>query len=251
MVVTEVRTGQYVKYSSGDAEITAYLSQPTAPGRHPAMLVLQPVHGLIPLMEVIADRLAARGYVALAPALYSRLGTLTTDPDGPPTPAARALQRQTPDPQIVADLRAGITYLEGLPSVGAGKVGAVGFCAGGRWGLFLAAEEPRLGALAAFYPTVIDEAVEPHRPVLVWDVIERVQSPVCVLFGDQDHPTVEKYRDRLRNLLAEHRKEYEYHLYSGAGHGFDHEGAESFQEDTAKAAWVAAHAFFQRHLARH
>ena len=60
MVVTDVRTGQYVKYRSGDAEITAYLSQPTVPGRYPAMLVLQPVHGLIPLMEVIADRLAAR-----------------------------------------------------------------------------------------------------------------------------------------------------------------------------------------------
>jgi carboxymethylenebutenolidase len=250
MAVTEVRTGQYVKYRSDDAEITAYLSQPTVPGRYPAMLVIQPVHGLVPLMEVIADRLAARGYVALAPALYSRLDTLTTEPDGPPTPAARALQRQTPDPQVVADLRAGIDYLDGLPSVAAGKAGAVGFCAGGRWGLFLAAAEPRLGALAAFYPTVIDEAVQPHWPVLVWDVITRVQSPVCVLFGDQDRPTVEKYRDRLRNLLAEHRKEYEFHLYSGAGHGFDHEGSESYQEGAARAGWVAAHAFFERHLAR-
>jgi dienelactone hydrolase len=77
-----------------------------------------------------------------------------------------------------------------------------------------------------------------------------VQCPVCVLFGDQDHPTVEKYRDRLRNLLAEHRKEYELHLYSGAGHGFDHEGSESYHDATATAAWVAAHAFLQRHLAR-
>ena len=200
-------------------------------------------------MEVIADRLAARGYVALAPALYSRLGTLTTEPDGPPTPAARVLQRQTPDPQIVADLQAAITYLEGLPSVGAGKVGAVGFCAGGALGTLPRRRGAAPRGTGGVLPHRHREEAEPHRPVLVWDVIERVQSPVCVLFGDQDHPTVEKYRDRLRNLLAEHRKEYEFHLYSGAGHGFDHEGSESYHDATAAVAWATAHAFFQRHLA--
>ena len=248
MTVTEVRNGQYVKYRSGEAEITAYFSQPPTPGPHPAMLVIQPVHGLLPLMEVIADRLAERGYVALAPALYSRLGVITTDPDGPPTGEARVLQRQTPDPQVVADLSAGISYLQGLPSVG-GKIGAVGLCAGARWGLFLSAAEPRLNALVAFYPTVIDEEVQPHWPVLVWDVIERVQCPVCVLFGDEDHPTVEKYRDRLRNLLAQHGKDYEFHLYSGAGHGFVHEGSESYREGPARAGWVVAHDFLERQLA--
>ena len=66
MALTEVRNGQYVKYRAGDAEITAYFSEPTTPGPHPAMLVIQPVHGMTPRMEVFADQLAARGYVALA-----------------------------------------------------------------------------------------------------------------------------------------------------------------------------------------
>ena len=247
MAVTEVRNGQYVKYRSGDAEITAYFSQPSTPGPHPGMLVIQPVHGLLPLMEVFADRFAERGYVAIAPALYSRLGVITTDPDGPPTGEARVLQRQTPDPQVVADCSAGIDYLEALPNVGE-KIGAAGFCAGARWGLFLTAADPRLNALAAFYPTVIDEEVQPHWPTLVWDVIERIQGSVCVLFGDQDHPTVEKYRDRLRNLLAQHGKDYEFHLYAGAGHGFVHEGSESYRDEPARAAWAAAHDFLTRKL---
>jgi carboxymethylenebutenolidase len=250
MTLTAVRNGQYVQYRAGDAEITAYLSEPRTPGPHAAMLVIQPVHGLIPLMEVVADRLAERGYVALAPALYSRLGTITTDPDGPPTEAARVLQRQTPDPQVVGDLRAGMDYLRGLASVGDEKIGAVGFCAGGRWGLFLSAADPRLDALVAFYPTVIDEETKPHWPMLVWDAIPDVGASVCVLFGDQDYPTVEKYRDRLRNLLAEQELEYEFHLYAGAGHGFVHEDAHSYCEDAARGGWAVAHDFLGRKLAR-
>jgi carboxymethylenebutenolidase len=247
MAVTEVRSGQYVKYQCGDAEITAYLSRPTTPGPHPGMLVIQPVHGLLPLMEVIADRFATRGYVAIAPALYSRLGVITTDPDGPPGGEARVLQRQTPDPQVVADCSAAIDYLQAEGLVTA-KIGAAGFCAGARWGLFLTAADPRLTALAAFYPTVIDEEVQPHWPMLVWDVIEQVQGAVCVLFGDQDHPTVEKYRDRLRNLLAQHGKDYEFHLYAGAAHGFVHEGSHSYCDEQARAAWAVAHDFLTRKL---
>ena len=41
MAVTEVRSGQYVKYQSGDAEITAYISRPSTPGPHPGMLVIR------------------------------------------------------------------------------------------------------------------------------------------------------------------------------------------------------------------
>jgi carboxymethylenebutenolidase len=248
MALTEVRNGQYVKYRSGDAEITAYFSEPTTPGPHPAMLVIQPVHGLTPRMEVFSDQVAARGYVALAPAVYSRLGTITTDASGAPTPEARDLQNRTNDGQVVADLSAALTYLKSLPSVGDQKIGAVGFCAGGRWGLFFAADDHRLDALVAFYPTVIDEQPQANRPVLVWDVISRVGCPVCVLFGDQDRPTVESYRDRLRGLLAEHGKDYEFHLYSGAGHDFTKEDGPPNDQAAARSGWAVSHVFLERWL---
>ena len=245
--LTEVRKGQHVTYRSGDAEITAYLSEPRTPGTHPGMIVVQPVHGLTPHTEIVADRLADLGYVVIAPALYSRTGTLVTDWSSHPTPAARELSRQTPDSQVVADLRAALAYLQRLPSVGTDtKVGGVGFCAGGRYGLFFAAAEPQL---VAFYPTVTDEAPPPaHRPTLVWDVIKDVHGSICVLIGDQDTPTVEKYRDRLRNLLAEHGKDYEFHLYSGAGHGYANEGSTSYQDEPTQASWPVAYDFLKRKL---
>jgi carboxymethylenebutenolidase len=250
--LTEVRKGQHVTYRSGDAEITAYLSEPRTPGTHPGMIVVQPVHGLTPHMEIVADRLADLGYVAIAPALYSRTGTLVTEWTGHPTPAARELSGKTPDPQVVADLRAALDYLKGLPSVGTDtKIGGVGFCAGGRYGLFFAAAEPRLDAFVAFYPTVTDEAPPPaHRPTLVWDVIKDIKGSICVLIGDQDSPTVEKYRDRLRNLLAEHKVDYEFHLYSGAGHGYANEGSSSYQDEPSQASWPVAYDYLKRKLSQ-
>ncbi len=249
MVLTEVRRGQRVKYPSGGAEITAYLSQPSTPGTHPAMVVIQPVHGLTPYVEVVADDLAERGYVAIAPALYSRLPTITTDSSAGVPPEARALSNQTPDPQVVGDLRAAIDYLQGLPTVGrTEQIGGCGFCAGGRHGLFLGAAEPRLAAFAAFYPTVTDEEPQPHRPTLVWDVIKDIKGSVCVLIGDHDEPTVEKYREKLRRSLIDNGIDYEYHLYSGGVHGFSNGGSDHYQEHIARAAWAVANDYLDRKL---
>ncbi|HWP29652.1 MAG TPA: dienelactone hydrolase family protein [Chloroflexota bacterium] len=249
MALTEVRKGQRITYRSGDAEIIAYLSQPTTPGTHPGMVVIQPVHGLTPYLEIVADHLADQGYVAIAPALYSRLGTITTDSSSGVPPEARALSNQTPDPQVVADLRAAIDYLQGLPSVGTQqKIGGCGFCAGGRHGLFLMAAEPRVAAFVAFYPTVTDEQPQPHRPTLVWDVIKDIRGSVCVLIGDRDEPTVEKYRERLRKALEEHGIDYEYHLYGGGLHGFSNGGSDHYQEHIARAAWAVADDYLARKL---
>jgi carboxymethylenebutenolidase len=242
------RHGRRVSYPSDGAEIAAYRSEPPTPGAHPAVLLIHPVHGLIPFMEVLADRLAAQGYLALAPALYSRLGTITTDPSGGPTEAAWDLARQMPDQQVVADLRHALDYLAGLPTVGGGRVGAIGFCAGARYGLFLAAADPRLAALVAMHPTLTDEPPTLLRPTPVWDVIAGVHCPVHVAIGDRDQPTVEEYRDRLRHLLAVHGKEYEFHLYAGGRHGFAHEGSTSHQPAVAAAAWPPALDFLRHCL---
>jgi carboxymethylenebutenolidase len=247
--LTELRKGQYVTYPSDGADVSAYLSKPAAPGTYPGLVIIQGVYGLTPHCEIVCDRLADRGYVALAPALYSRTGTLTTDATGHPTPAARALKAQTPDPQVIGDLREAISYLKGMDEVGDHKIGGAGFCAGGRYGLFLLAADPRLDAFAAFYPTVTDEETSANTPVLVWDTIKDIHGSVCVLIGDQDTPTVEKYRERLRTLLAQHEKDYEYHLYAGAGHGFANEGSVSFQEEPWRAAWAVAYDYLERKLA--
>ncbi len=95
---------------------------------------------------------------------------------------------------------------------------------------------------------MIDEVPQANRPVLVWDVLPRVGCPVCVLFGDQDRPTVERYRDRLRNALAEHGKDYELHLYSGAGHDFTKGDGPPNDQAAARSGWAVSRVFLERWL---
>jgi Dienelactone hydrolase family len=126
------------------------------PGRDPDRRLLQPscggrlLSGAIVIMEAfelvdhikdVARRFAEQGYRALAPERYTR--------EGSPDPSQRDSVLQTmvsvPDPQAVADLEGALAYLKRRPDAN-GKVGAIGFCAGGRYTLLLACQSTDLDA---------------------------------------------------------------------------------------------------------
>src|SRR5437867_7639761 len=117
-----------MQYPSLDGtQINAYLSRPAAAGRYPGVIVIMEAFGLNDHIKDVARRFAEQGYCALAPDMYTREGA----PD--PTVMEQVLTTMfsVPDTQAVADLEGAITYLKGLPESN-GKVGAIGFCSGGR-----------------------------------------------------------------------------------------------------------------------
>ncbi len=163
------------------------------------------MHGLIPYIDALADPLAAAGYVALAPALYSRLGTLATDAGGPPTAVAGMLVRQTSNPQVLDDLRGALNYSADYPAVGGATVGAIGFCAGGRSGLFLAAAGPRLRAFVAMHPTLTDETPSSMHPTAVCDVIPAVRCPVHAAIATSREPAIGRLRPHRSPIMLTSR----------------------------------------------
>jgi len=58
-----------VVVDAGTQKVSAYLSRPVASGPRPAVIVVHEWWGLVPHIKDVADRYAALGYVALAPAL--------------------------------------------------------------------------------------------------------------------------------------------------------------------------------------
>jgi carboxymethylenebutenolidase len=236
-------TGGRITYPSNGTDVVAYLSQPKTEGQFPGLLVIQSRHGLIPWLEQACDRFASEGFVAIAPALYTRTGRLTEDPEN-----RDAQKSQTGDQQVIGDLKAAMDYLSSLPEVGNRPVGAVGYCAGGRWIFFLSAAEPRLAAAVPYFATINDSKDDALRPVQVWDVVKDVQCPLDIYFGDQDHLSTEPRRERLRSLLDQHGKEYRWHLFPGAGHGYlfhpEHEGDEA----AAEATWPLSIEFLKQRL---
>src|SRR5580692_6438564 len=126
--------GGVIALPSGGAQIAAYVAQPNQAGNYPGIVVIQEAFGLVDHICDLARRFANIGYNAIAPALYWRRGA-PTNPDDIQTvfPVMFGL----PDNEAVQDLEASADYLRALPGA-TGKVGAIGFCSGGRHTLLFA-----------------------------------------------------------------------------------------------------------------
>src|SRR5690606_14325925 len=115
-----------ITFASGADRLHGYLARPKAKGSYPGIIVIHEAFGLNDHIKDLARRFAARGYIALAPDLYSRTGT--------PDPADMQSVLQTmyglSDAQVIADLNAAAAHLQAQEDIN-GKVGCIGFCAGG------------------------------------------------------------------------------------------------------------------------
>ena len=118
----------YVTYpSSGgnSGQMKGYLVQPTGNGPFPAVLVIHENRGLNPYIEDVARRLAADGFLALAPdGLFPVGGYPGNDDDG------RTLQSGLDQPKLRTDMLNSAKFLK-AHKLSSGKLGATGFCWGG------------------------------------------------------------------------------------------------------------------------
>src|SRR5215210_7084515 len=124
--------------SSDGGEFAAYLAQP-AGGPGPGLVLLQEIFGVNQVMRDIADWYAARGFVVVCPDLFWRQapGVELTDQTDADWQRAFALYQGLDEAQAVADAAAALTALRVHPACN-GKVGAVGFCLGGKLAYLLA-----------------------------------------------------------------------------------------------------------------
>ena len=135
---------QNVSFPSNGRTAHGYLALPES-GSGPGVVVIQEWWGLTSHIADVTNRLAAEGFVALAPDLYG--GTTTHDSD-----EAGKLMQELPVEQAATDLGGAVDYLLGHDAVTGSKVGAVGFCMGGGFVLVLAAQQgDKIGAAVPFY----------------------------------------------------------------------------------------------------
>ena len=135
---------QNVTFPSNGGTAHGYLAVPPS-GSGPGVIVIQEWWGLTDHIAGIADRLAAEGFVALAPDLY---GGRTTHDAG----EAGELMGALPEAQAAQDLAGAVDFLLDQDSVTSSSVGAVGFCMGGGFVLMLANQQgDRIGAAVPFY----------------------------------------------------------------------------------------------------
>jgi carboxymethylenebutenolidase len=142
--------GEHVEFGDGSS---GYLAKP-ASGTGPGVVVIQEWWGLNPHIEDIADRLAAAGYVALAPDLYH--GKETREPN-----EAEKLMMGLAMDGAAKDIVAAASYLAGHESTGGQGIGVVGFCMGGSLALWSGTLSDDIVATVGFYPAIPWERMSP------------------------------------------------------------------------------------------
>jgi carboxymethylenebutenolidase len=228
--MTESNPRQNVTFPSNGGQVHGYLRKP-AEGSGPGVIVIQEWWGLDDHIAAIVDRLAAEGFVALAPDLFG--GRVTHEID-----VAAKLLEELPVDQAARDLAGALDYLLGDPDVTSQTVGVVGFCMGGGFVLQLAAQQgDRINAAVAFY------GVGPAVP----DQYRTVTAPIQGHYGEQDamYPVADA-RAQEQQIREESAGSVEFFYYP-AGHAFhnDKDRLGTYNAELASLAWGRAVAFLE------
>ena len=234
-------------------DMQTYVSQPNEPGRRPAVIVVQEAFGLNKNIQDIADRFAAEGFFAVAPAFFHREGTTEGIRGTNPVFGYNEIDKVMPvmgnlrDDQVVLDIDTTIAWLRRNPRVLGDRIGITGFCMGGRVTYLAAAACPGIGAASVYYGgNIMATWGDPPTP---FDRTANTQCPVMGNFGDLDaNPTVADV-GKIEVELKKHGKVTDFKMYPGADHGFMCDDRDSYNEAAAKDSWTRTVAWFQKHLA--
>lgn len=226
-----------IDFRSNGSTASGYLALPPT-GSGPGVLVIQEWWGVDPSLKETTNRLAAAGFVALAPDLYHGELAAHTEMD-----KAAHLMQSMPADRAGRDMSGAVDYLTAHPAVTSDGIGVVGFCMGGMLSLIIAANRPdRVKAVVPFYGFPQGET-EPD-----WSRLSaRVQGHMA---EHDDFFTADAARaleSRLRGL----GKDVTLTVHPGTGHAFmgPHNALGTLDAALASRLWPQVFAFLRESLA--
>ena len=224
---------QNLSFKSGDETASGLLVTPEGKGPFPAVIVIQEWWGVDDWIKSQARALAKEGYVALAVDLYR--GKVTSKQEE----AHQLMSGLSPD-RAMRDLEAAFATLQARPDVRKDRIGAIGWCMGGRYSLALATEEPGLAATVAYYGAPPTDAA----------AIGKIKSAVLGNYGAEDKGPSPDQVKSFESAMKKAGKTIDVKLYDGAGHAFANPNNPwgGYREAAAKDAWTRTTAFFASHL---
>jgi carboxymethylenebutenolidase len=208
----------------GGAFFDAYLAKPPA-GSGPGLVLFQEIFGVNEHIRALADQYALDGFVVLAPDIFWRQQRrVELGYEGADRQRGIELAGQTKPAELEGDIVAAVAALRARPEVTAGKVGAIGYCMGGRLA-FLAAAIAGVDTAVAYYGGGI------HNQL---DKAAAIQCPVQFHYAERDDNIPPAAVDKVRTAM--HGKKAEVHVYPGAMHGFNCWARASYHAPSAALA---------------
>ncbi|MDX9860603.1 MAG: dienelactone hydrolase family protein [Rhodospirillales bacterium] len=221
-----------ISYDAAGQTINGYLVKPRGGTKLAAVVVIHENRGLNPHIQDVARRMAAEGFLTLAPDMLSPVGGTPTDED-----KAREMIGKLDREKTIEGLIGAVPYLAGRPEA-SGKVGCVGFCWGGAMANMMAVRSPDLAAAVAYYgrqPAAEDAA--------------RIKAKLLLHYAGLDEGVnagMPAYEDALKKAAVDYRQ----FVYDGVNHAFNNDtNAARYNAEAAKLAWDRTVAFLKETLA--
>lgn len=214
--------GEFMAYRTGE------------PG--PGLVLIQEIFGVNKVMRELTDWIAAQGYLALCPDLFWRQepGIQITDQTDKEWARAFELFQGFDLDKGMKDLDRTVEQLRAIQG-STGKVGAVGFCLGGRLA-FLAATRTKAEAAVGYYGV----ALKGHLK-------EKIACPLLLHVATEDQFVPKDEQKEVHAALDRNPKATLYD-YAGNDHAFARVGGKHYDKKAAELAHRRTLEFLARHL---
>ena len=212
----------------------AYLAEPAGTGKAPGMLVIQEIFGINQNIRSICDAYAAQGYLAVAPDLFWRQepGVQLDSNTQAGWDRAMALFQGFSETKGVEDLITTLAWLRAHPRAAA-RVGAVGYCLGGKLA-YLMATRSDIDAAVGYYGVGIEGSIGEAGAIT---------HPLMLHAAEKDGFSSPEALAKIREGLAPviHAT---LHSYPGVDHAFARRGGEHYDSAAADLADARTEKFF-------
>jgi len=226
--------------------INAYVARPLGPGPFPGIVLIHHLPGWDEWYRETTRKFAHHGYAAISHNLYQRAGEGSADD----VAAKVRAEGGVPDAQVIGDTEGAVQWLKAQPWLN-GKVGVIGTCSGGRHTFLYACHTSSIDAAADLWGgrvVMAEDELNEKTPVAPIDYTKDLSCPLLGLFGNDDAAPTPAQVDQHEEALRQHGKDYEFHRYDGAGHGFFYYDRPMYRVEQALDGWKKVFAFFAKHL---
>lgn len=224
--------------AANGGSFSAYLATPKS-GHGPGIVLIQEIFGVNDVMRDLADGFASEGYTVMCPDLFWRLkpGVQLSDKTQAEWKEALDLMGRFDVELGVEDIKSTMATLRNHPAC-TGKVGAVGYCLGGRLA-YLTATRSDSDATVGYYGLYIQNSLGEAK---------NIKKPLMLHIAEGDDYVPPEAQKAIKDGLKDHSRVTIY-SYPSVGHAFARLGGEHYDKSAADLANRRTSEFFKHNLA--
>ena len=223
----------------GAPDMNAYLSIPWGIGPFPALILFQEAYGVNNHMRKLADRLAAEGYLVVAPELFHRTAQAGYEAPYGDFDAVKPHFNAPTTEQIVQDTQAVYDWLSAQDNVRKNKIGSIGFCLGGR-AAFIANSAVPLAASVSFYGGGMHTVAE--------ELAGKLHAPQLLFWAGRDQHIKPEHVASVTEALKVAGKDHINVEISYADHAYFNDERPSYHSQASLESWGLTKAFLKNKL---